>query len=264
MTGPRVQLSLEAGVATVRLNRPDALNALDRTTKEELLRILRGVALDPAVRCVLLTGSGRAFCVGQDLREHAANLSSGTSRQVWSTVPEHYGPIAQTLHEMDRPVLAAVNGIAAGAGASLAFLADYRIVAASAGFNLAVAGVGLCCDTGCSWTLPRLVGPTRAMDLLLNPRTIDAEQALAYGIASEVVADADFPGRVAELAGRLAAGPTLAYAALRRAVAFSAHHGLAESLQLEAELMLATGSSLDHREAVDAFLAKRPARFQGC
>lgn len=258
---PPVQRTVAEGVATVRLSRPDAMNALDLATKVALLEALRSVASDASVRCVVLTGAGRAFCVGQDLREHAANLPD--LPRTWATVTEHYNPLALTLAGMAKPVLAAVNGIAAGAGASLAFLADYRLVAASAGFNLAFAGVGLSCDTGASWTLPRLVGPTRAMALLLQPRTVLAEEALAIGLASEVVADADFAARTAELGRALAAGPTLAYAALRQAVAYSASHTLAESLELEADLMQSTGSSADHASAVEAFLSRRPPVFEG-
>jgi len=256
-----VQVEVAEGVGIVRLARPEAMNALDLATKQALLAALRQVAADPLVRCVVLTGTGRAFCVGQDLREHAANLSD--LERTWATVPEHYNPLARTLAGMDKPVLAAVNGVAAGAGASLAFLADYRLLATSAGFNLAFAAVALSCDTGASWTLPRLVGPTRAMALLLQPRTVPAEEALAIGLASEVVADAEFADRTAELARTLAAGPTLAYAALRQAVTFAASHPLAEALELEAVLMRSTGSSADHAGAVEAFLARRPPVFRG-
>ncbi|GAA2110575.1 enoyl-CoA hydratase-related protein [Microlunatus panaciterrae] len=257
--GPLV-VTAHNGVGTIRFNRPAAMNALDTATKIALLAALRELAADASVRCLVLTGTGRAFCVGQDLKEHIASMTGGDLDAVWSTVPEHYNPIALTLHEMEKPVIAAVNGVAAGAGASLAFLADYRIVAESAGFNLAFAAIALSCDTGSSWTLPRLVGPTRAMDLLLHPRTISAAEAADWGIASEVVADAAFDERVAAVAERLAHGPTLAYASIRRSVAFSAGHPLAESLEFEASMMQRTGASGDHRAAVEAFLAKqRPA-----
>jgi 2-(1,2-epoxy-1,2-dihydrophenyl)acetyl-CoA isomerase len=239
------------------------MNALDTTTRELLLGALRDVSSDPGVRCVVLTGNGRAFCAGQDLKEHLAALQSGDLDALWSTVPDHYNPIALALAEMDKPTVAAVNGIASGAGASLAFLADYRLLAASAGIDVAFARIGLSCDTGTSWTLPRLVGPTRAMDLLLNPRTITAAEALDIGIASEVVDDATFPARVTELATTLASGPTLAYAAMRQSVAFSATHPLSDSLDFEGEMMRRTGASSDHQAAVDAFLAKRPAEFTG-
>ena len=251
------------GVGTVRLNRPDAMNALDRPTKTSLLAALAELDGDRSVRCVVLRGTGRAFCVGQDLREHARLLGAGDLDAVWSTVPEHYGPIAAALHAMDKPVLAAVNGVAAGAGASLAFLADIRIVSSAAGFNLAFAGVALSCDTGCSWTLPRLVGTTRAMDLLLRPRTITAAESLALGIATEVVEATGFDDRVQAVAAELAAGPTVAYAAMRRAVGEAYGRGLPEALDLEAELMRRTGGTADHRAAVEAFLARRAPAFTG-
>lgn len=251
------------GVGTLRFNRPDAMNALDSATKSALLSGLRAMAADPDVRCVVLTGSGRAFCVGQDLKEHIAQLRGGDVEAVWSTVPEHYNPIAVTLHEMEKPVIAAVNGVAAGAGASLSFLADYRVVAASAGFNLAFAGIALSCDTGSSWTLPRLVGPTRAMELLLDPRTISADEAAALGIATAVVPDEEFTGHVEALATRLAQGPTLAYASIRRSVAYSATHDLSDSLEFEAQMMQRTGASADHQAAVTAFLAKEKPTFTG-
>ena len=239
------------------------MNALDVNTKVALLDALRKAGADPRVRCIVLTGSGRAFCVGQDLREHADLLASEDVEEIWSTVPEHYNPIATTLQEMAKPVIAAVNGVAAGAGASIAFLADLRLVSEDAGFNLAFTGVGLSCDTGSSWTLPRLVGPTRAIDLLFRPRTVRAAEALELGLATEVVTREEFGGRVTTVARALASGPTLAYAAIRQAVAFSAGRPLSEALALEAELMQQTGSSQDHRQAVESFLSKRPAAFTG-
>lgn len=258
-----VRLTRSAGVATLQLNRPAARNALNDDTKVALLAALREVAADSTVRCVVLTGTGRAFCAGQDLKEHQALLADGDLVRLWSTVPEHYNPIALALHTLDKPVVAGVNGVAAGAGASLAFLADYRLLAASAGIDTAFSRIGLSCDTGTSWTLPRLVGPTRAMELLLRPRTIPADEALALGIATEVVPDADFGARLTELATALAAGPTLAYAAIRRSIAFSAFHSLEESLEFEGKQMRTTGASSDHHAAVDAFLARRTPEFTG-
>lgn len=258
-----VRVEVADGVGTVVFDRPAAMNALDAATKSALLGALHDLAANRGVRCVVLTGTGRAFCVGQDLREHVSLLRGGRTDELWATVPEHYNPIALALHEMDKPVVAAVNGVAAGAGASLAFLADYRLVAASAGFNLAFAGIALSCDTGSSWTLPRLVGPTRALELLFNPRTISAEESLALGIATEVVPDADFPDRVQELSRQLADGPTLAYAAIRHSVAYGASATLGATLDFEAEMMRWTGGTDDHRQAVEAFLAKRPPRFSG-
>ena len=251
-----------SGVAVVRLDRADAMNSLDVATKEALLDALRTVAGDPDVRCVVLTGSGRAFCVGQDLKEHVSLLGQD-AEALWRTVAEHYNPVVELLATMDKPVVAAVNGVAAGAGAAFAFACDLRYVAASAGFNLAFTGIALSCDSGTSWSLPRLVGTARAKELLLFPRTVPAEEALGLGLATEVVPDEELLPRAMDVARRLAAGPTLAYGAVRRAVAFSAGHGLADSLEVEETLMARTGTSADHRAAVDAFLAKEKPVFSG-
>ncbi len=259
--GP-VLVERSGAVATVRLHRPEAMNALDLQTKVALRDALQQVADDPSVRCVVLTGSGRAFCVGQDLKEHVQLIQQGDP-SLWSTVEEHYNPIVQALATMDKPVLAAVNGIAAGAGAAFAFAADLRIVADTAGFNLAFSAIGLSSDSGSSWSLPRLVGVARAKELLLRPRTVPAQEALALGLATQVVPAADLEGVVHDLAAELAAGPTKAYGAIRRAVAYSAGHPLAESLAHEATLMQQTGASSDHAAAVAAFLAKTPPEFTG-
>lgn len=263
MSSAPVLVERLGGVGVIRLNRPEALNALDLAAKTGLLAALDDLSTDPGVRCVVLTGTGRAFCVGQDLREHVARLESAGPEGVLATVPEHYNPIATLVHTMPKPVIAAVNGVAAGAGASLAFLADLRLVAAGAGFNLAFAQIGLSCDTGCSWTLPRLVGPTAALRLLYEGGTITAEESLRLGIATEVIPDTEFEARVLDVAARLAAGPTQAYAAMRQAVAYGAHSSLTEALAYEADLMARTGATEDHRQAVDAFLAKRPPLFTG-
>lgn len=250
------------GVATVRLSRPDSMNSLDVRTKEALLGALEDVAGDPAVRCVVLTGTGRAFCVGQDLKEHV-RLVQEDPQSLWTTVRQHYNPIVTLLATMDKPVIAAVNGVAAGAGAGFAFAADLRIVADTAGFNLAFVGIALSCDSGSSWTLPRLVGTARAKELLLLPRTVHAQEALQLGLATEVVPADELEGRVADLAATLAAGPTLAYGAVRRAVVTSAGAPLAGALEHEAQLMEATGTSQDHRAGVAAFLAKEQPVYTG-
>jgi len=259
--GP-VLLSLSDGVATVTLNRPEAMNALDIATKDVLLAALAQVAGDPAVRCVVLTGTGRAFCVGQDLREHV-RLLSAQDASLWSTVPEHYNPIVELLATMNKPVIAAINGVAAGAGASFAFAADLRVIVDTGSFNLAFAGIALSCDSGASWTLPRLIGTARAKELLMFPRTVPAAEALELGMVNRVVREADLAAVVGELARTLAAGPTLAYGSIRRSVAYSAGHPLSESLAEEANQMALTGASQDHGAAVAAFLAKERPAFQG-
>jgi 2-(1,2-epoxy-1,2-dihydrophenyl)acetyl-CoA isomerase len=261
-TSPVVLLDITDGVATVTLNRPESMNALDIATKNLLLATLQQVAQDPAVRCVVLTGAGRAFCVGQDLREHIALLSS-QDETLWSTVPAHYNPVVELLSTMNKPVIAAINGVAAGAGASFAFAADLRIIVDTASFNLAFAGIALSCDSGSSWTLPRLIGTARAKELLMFPRTVPAAEALELGLVNRVVTAQELPSIVGELARTLAAGPTLAYGAIRRSVAFSAGHPLSESLAREADQMALTGGSQDHAAAVAAFLAKEKPTFQG-
>lgn len=258
-----VRVEQTDGVATVTLDRPAAMNALDLATKIALRDALDAVATDEGVRAVVLTGAGRAFCVGQDLREHAAGLRDRPLAEVWATVEQHYAPIARSLLTMPKPVIAAVNGVAAGAGASIAFACDLRLVADGAGFNLAFTAIGLSCDTGASWTLPRLVGQARARELLLLPRTIDATEALALGLATRVVPAGDLAAEATDLAGALAAGPTMAYAAVKSALHYAAAHPLDEALEHEARLMAATGGSADHRGAVASFLAKEKPTFTG-
>ncbi len=251
------------GVATITLNRPDAMNGLDIATKEALLAAVRSVADDDAARCVVLTGSGRAFCVGQDLKEHVQILKSADAGQLFTTVEDHYNPIVNTLLTMPKPVVAAVNGVAAGAGASLAFASDLRVVHESAGFNLAFAGVALSCDTGSSWTLPRLVGRAKALELLYFPRTISAAESLELGLATSVASAEEFEAEVTTLARRLADGPTVAYGAMRRAVEYSAGHSFEDSLAFEGSMMTLTGDTEDHRNAVDAFVGKQKPTYLG-
>ncbi|MGB3829588.1 MAG: enoyl-CoA hydratase-related protein [Ornithinimicrobium sp.] len=259
---PSVSVHRSAGVATIRMERPAAMNALDVATKEELLAAVREVAADPQVRCVVLTGSGAAFSVGQDLKEHVTLLHEHPER-VWRTVREHYNPIVRAIAEMDKPVIAALNGVAAGAGASLAFAADLRYLADTAGFTLAFAGIGLSCDSGASWFLPRLVGMAKAKEVMMLGGRIGAAEALRLGLATAVVPASDLDEHVGTVAHALAAGPTLALGAIRRAVAFSASADLADSLEHEADLMDRTGSSQDHAGAVASFLAKTTPEFTG-
>ncbi len=257
-----ILLDLTDGVATVTMNRPEAMNSLDIATKNLLLATLRQVADDPGVRCVVLTGTGRAFCVGQDLKEHIALLSN-RDESLWSTVAEHYNPIVELISTMNKPVIAAINGVAAGAGAAFTFAADLRIIADTASFNLAFAGIALSCDSGASWTLPRLIGTARAKELLMFPRTVPAEEALELDMVNRVVSAEELHAVVAELARTLAAGPTLAYGSIRRSVDFSAAHPLSESLAQEAGQMAVTGGSQDHKAAVEAFIAKEKPTFRG-
>jgi 2-(1,2-epoxy-1,2-dihydrophenyl)acetyl-CoA isomerase len=239
------------------------MNSLDVATKEALLAAVTRVADDPAVRCVVLTGTGRAFCVGQALKEHIEILQSESRDALFRTVDEHYNPIVTTLVGMRKPVIAAVNGVAAGAGASLAFACDLRIVADTAGFNLAFANVALSCDTGSSFTLQRLVGRAKAIELLYFPRTVPAEEALELGLATRVVPAAELADEVRTLAGRLAAGPTVALGAIRQSVEYAAGHDFAEAAAFESTQMTLTGATADHAAAVAAFVAKEKPVFEG-
>jgi 2-(1,2-epoxy-1,2-dihydrophenyl)acetyl-CoA isomerase len=164
---------------------------------------------------------------------------------------------------MAKPVIAAVNGVAAGAGASLAFACDFRILADTAGFNLAFSGIALSCDTGSSWTLPRLVGRAKALELFFYPRTIPADESLKLGLATKVVPVADLANEVAQMATHLATGPTIAFGSIRRAVEFSAGHDFESSLAFEADMMALTGATQDHHGAVASFVAKQKPVFDG-
>ena len=258
-----LDVEISDGVATLTMLRPEAMNGLDRDLKEALLAAVTETAADDSVRAVVVTGSGRAFCAGQDLKELLRVRESGDTEYIENTVAEHYNPIVTGLATMPKPVIAAVNGVAAGAGASLALACDFRVVAESAGFNFAFAGVALSCDTGSSWTLPRLVGTARAIDLLYFPRTVGSAESLEIGLASRVVPDADVLSASHELAARLADGPTVAFGAIRRSVAHSASHDFAASLAFEGEMMALTSKTEDHPEAVAAFVEKRVPRFAG-
>jgi 2-(1,2-epoxy-1,2-dihydrophenyl)acetyl-CoA isomerase len=263
MTDQPVLYTVSDGVATITLNRPEAMNSLNVATKVGLRDAVLEAAGDDAVRCVVLTGSGRAFCVGQDLKEHVEILDSGDPDALFTTVPEHYNPTVHAVATMPKPVIAAVNGVAAGAGASLAFACDFRLLADSAGFNLAFTGIALSCDTGVSWTLPRLVGRAKALELLYFPRTLPATEAEELGLATKVVPAADLEQEATTLARRLAAGPTVAFGAVRRSLVHSAGHDLASSLEFEAEMMALTGATSDHSRAVASFMAKEKPTFEG-
>jgi 2-(1,2-epoxy-1,2-dihydrophenyl)acetyl-CoA isomerase len=250
------------GVATLTLNRPESMNSLSVELKQALATAVDEVARDGSVRAVVITGAGRGFCVGQDLREHAALLEAGDPAPL-NTVTEHYNPLITALATMPKPVIAAVNGMAAGAGAGIAFACDFRLASSSAGFLIAFANVGLSLDSGVSWTLPRLVGAARATALCLLAEPVGAEPALEMGLVNAVVEADRLPAAAHELAARLAAGPTAAYAAIKSSLAFAATATLEQSLAKEADLQSAMGATVDHRSATAAFLAKQKPVFTG-
>jgi 2-(1,2-epoxy-1,2-dihydrophenyl)acetyl-CoA isomerase len=249
------------GVTTLTLNRPDSLNSLDTPTKEALRDTLAELAADPAVRAIVLTGVGPAFCVGQDLREHVRSLEAAEGASL-STVRQHYNPIAALIVGMPKPVIAAVRGMAAGAGASLAFLADFRVGGPKTAFLMAFANVGLAADTGASWSLPRLVGRAKAIELLLLAEPVDAPTALRLGLLTRLVDDDEqvLPAAL-ELARRLANGPTVAYGQIKRQLATDG--SLADTLEVEADAQALCGQSADHRNATVAFVRKEKPVFRG-
>lgn len=252
---------MDGAVATITLNRPQARNALTSEMKTALRAALGKAASDAAVRAVIITGAGDAFCAGQDLREHADNLASGAGPA--DTVRQHYNPIITAIMTMPKPVIAAINGSAAGAGASLACACDFRLSARRASLLMAFARVGLGADSGASWTVQRLVGSARAAELLMLAEPIDSERALSAGLLTAVVADDELVGAAGALARRLAEGPTLAYAAIKTELLYSATHGLAESLEKEAQLQAELGTTSDHRDATLAFIRKERPTFTG-
>jgi 2-(1,2-epoxy-1,2-dihydrophenyl)acetyl-CoA isomerase len=250
------------GVATLTLNRPDSMNSLSVELKDALVDAVAEITADETVRAVVLTGAGRAFCVGQDLREHEALLASGDPSPL-RTVVDHYNPITSTLAAMPKPVIAAVNGVAAGAGAGFAFACDFRIASSSASFLLAFANVGLSLDSGASWTLPRLIGSARATALALLAEPVTADAALDMGLVNAVVEPERLLPAAHELSARLAAGPTMAYAAIKESIAFAATSTLADALAKEADMQARTGASADHRDSVAAFVNKQKPTFTG-
>jgi 2-(1,2-epoxy-1,2-dihydrophenyl)acetyl-CoA isomerase len=262
---PRVSESVlhqvDGAVATVTINRPAARNALTAETKLALLDALRDCSSDSGIRAVILTGAGQAFCSGQDLREHADLLAAGAAPL--DTVKEHYNPLIETITGMPKPVIAALPGVAAGAGASLAFACDYRIAAERASLLLAFARVGLGADSGASWTLQRLVGLARAAEMLMLAEPVDAATALRLGLVNSVVPDDEVQASAAGLAERLAAGPTLAFAAIKESLYFASTHSLGESLEKEAELQTQLGATRDHQAATLAFVSKQTPVYEG-
>jgi 2-(1,2-epoxy-1,2-dihydrophenyl)acetyl-CoA isomerase len=262
MPGPTfsaLRWTVADGVGTITLDRPDALNSLEATLKRELLAVLREADRDRTVRAVVLTGAGRAFCAGQDLKERLAPGATPLDVEV----RERYNPIVLAVRRLSKPIVAAINGVAAGAGASLALACDLRIAAEGASFVLAFGRIGLVPDSGASWFLPRLVGAARAAELLYLPDPLSAADALRIGLVSRVVPAAALMTEAGAIAARLAAGAPKALALTKRALDRSLEVGLAEALDHEASLQGIAGRTADHAEGLAAFVERRPPRFSG-
>ena len=246
------------GVATLILQRPGLSHAL----RGDLLAAVQAVGADESVRAVLLTGTGRAFCVGQDLAEHVESLRGDAARSL-SIVENEYNPLMTALAALRVPVVVGINGACAGAGLGIALAGDLRVAAARAKFTTAFTGVGLSSDSALASRLVHAVGVSRATQLLFLPEPFTAETAEQWGLVHRVVAPEQVLPEAQALAARLAAGPTAAYRAMKTVLATAASDTLEETLALEARLQNQLGETADHREAVEAFLAKRAPEFTG-
>ena len=256
---PDLRVEVGDAIATFTLDRPDALNSLTVPLKEELIKAFRGVATDPAVRVVILTGAGRAFCAGQDLRER---LEPGAA-PLATEIRERFNPLIVAMRGLEKPIVGAINGIAAGAGASIAFACDVRIAAEGASFLLAFGKVGLVPDSGATWFLPRLVGPAKAAELAMTGDTLSATDAERFGLVAKVVPAEALLDEARALAGRLAAGAPRALGLTKRALSHAEDSTLDEALEYEAWLQGIAGATADHAEGIAAFVEKRPPRFTG-
>jgi 2-(1,2-epoxy-1,2-dihydrophenyl)acetyl-CoA isomerase len=258
MSDPTVTRTDADGVATLTLQRP----ALSHRLRTELIEQVRAVAADESVRAVLLTGTGRAFCVGQDLAEHVEVLR-GNAASSLSVVEAEYNPLLLALAALRVPLVVGINGACAGAGLGIALAGDLRVAAAGAKFTTAFAGVGLSSDSALAARLVHCVGGSRAAQLLLTPDPFTAETAEQWGLVHRVVPAEEVLVEAQALAARLATGPTAAYRAVKTVLATAATDSLEETLALEARLQTRLGQTADHREAVEAFLEKRAPHFTG-
>ena len=257
MYEPLVLVTKAAAVTTLTLNRPSALNSFTTSMNAELLQALSAAADDASVRCVVITGQGRAFCAGQDLGDPAA----APGADLGALINTHYKPLVQRLQSMPVPVLAAVNGVAAGAGASLALCCDLVVAGRSASFIQAFSKIGLVPDTGGTWLLPRLVGQARALGLFMLGDKLPASEAAAMGMIWQCVDDDALQATADALAQRLARMPTAALVATRKAMADAQGLSFEDAFDLEVQLQKKFGSSHDYLEGVDAFRSKRAPIF---
>jgi 2-(1,2-epoxy-1,2-dihydrophenyl)acetyl-CoA isomerase len=255
------RLDIDGAVATITLERPAAYNAVTRKLLQSLLVTLRDVARDTAVRAVVLTGAGKGFCAGQAL-DDADTIAPDGQADLYAAVADGFNPVIATLLRIEKPVVAAVNGVAAGAGFGLALACDFRIVAHSAAFTTAFAKIGLVPDSGVSLLLPRMIGYARALELCMLSGKIDAAAAQALGLVTELVPFEDVLTRAQSLAAQLAAGPK-ALGLIKRELARNALGDIAAALTYEAEMQCIAGQTADAREGIIAFGEKRKPLFAG-
>lgn len=259
-----IELEIDKGVAMLKLNRPETLNSFNAAMHMELREALSLAAAREDVRAVLLTGNGRGFCAGQDLSDPAvAPDAQGNMPDLGISVERYYNPLIRQLTALEKPLICAVNGVAAGAGANIAFACDIVIAARSASFVESFAKLGLIPDSGGTWILPRLVGMARAKGLAMLGPKISAAQALEWGMIWQVVDDDALLPSALSLATQMATQPTRGFALTKKALAASAANTLDEQLDLEKDLMSAAGKTYDYQEGVAAFLEKRPPVYKG-
>lgn len=258
MTYEKLLFSNSNGVATLTLNRPDKLNSFDRQMSQEVIHALDECATDTSVRAVLITGAGRAFSAGQDLAE-----ASAPGTQIEDILTTQYNPIVRRIRALKKPVIAAVNGVAAGAGANVVYACDLTLAAESANFIQSFINIGLIPDSGGTFTLPRLVGMQRAFGQMILAPKVSAKEAEALGMIWKCVADADLLNEANALAQKLALLPTKAIALTKEALDRSMASSLNDQLEVENELQAMAGSSYDYNEGVRAFLEKRKPVYRG-
>lgn len=256
-----VQVERMGGVARIRMNRPDRLNAYNAEMGDALLSAALSVSADPSVRCVVLTGTGKAFSAGGDVELMDSFREDGAGEFLDFTIRLH--AFIATLARAPKPVVAAVNGVAAGAGFSMVLACDVAVAASSARFTLGYQNIGLSPDGGMTFFLARTLGTRRAMEMTLFSKVLSAEEAAAWGLVQKVFPDPDFPGGVEALASRLAAGPTLAYARAKELYRRALSQPLETQLEEERQAIARSGATRDFREGIRAFLEKRPPRFEG-
>jgi len=258
-TGEELRVAVDGPVATITLDRPDALNALTVRLREGLLRAIRRADRDPAVRAIVLTGAGRAFCAGQDLKERLEPDAAALETEL----RERYNPLVLAMRESDTPIVGAINGVAAGAGASLALACDLLVIADGASIRLAFGRIALVPDSGATWLLPRLIGPSRAAAIALLDEPITASGAVDLGLAVKAVPVADVLAEAQALAARLATFAPRALALTKRALHHAQDATFTDTLEYEAVIQGIAGRTRDHQEGIAAFLEKRPPAFTG-
>ena len=262
MSQPSILLEIDQGVALLTLNRPDNLNSFNAEMHDQMRAALSQVRKDASVRALVITGSGRGFCAGQDLGDRNV-AATDAAPDLGESIEKRYNPMLRTLRDLPLPVICAVNGVAAGAGANIALACDITLAARSASFIQAFCKIGLIPDSGGTWTLPRLVGSARARAMALLGDKISAEQAESWGMIWRCVDNEQLMEEAMKLARHLATQPTKGLALIKRALNASANNTFDEQLDLERDLQRLAGRTEDYREGVAAFMEKRQPSFKG-